>query len=311
MDKKQTFEEAKKYCNILENTIASNKKKKRENRGHLIFNKSSNAIIVAISTFTFSVAFGILLTGYFKMPSYYGIPIANVGSIFVSFVIPKILHSIFMHSKGKLGRGYAKMELDTMFVAMKDHFRKNYKDILNADSYKEVSLDVLEDFVKQTYICAENYKSDLDKYVGKKIYDRNVADFKKIVRLLHSKKNETKALKQIDKIVKENQKFTKPWCDLYNKCGSIAYNLYKKTNAMNTDYEIPNQYDFVADYDYLTVKLTNYLNENKTAVEITKNLTFETESSKNSEVKIQNSSVEKLKKYLNEKIESNEELMEK
>ena len=312
MNKEILLEKEKRYFQIIENTVRANKKNKKKNTGHFLFNKSNNPFLIAISTFTLTVLFSIGLTVLINLSVYIAVPVATATGIFLSYGLPKILHAIFIRSKGKLGRGYAKMELDSMFAIMQKFFGKLYAKMLHADFADDVSEEELNDFVGRTNICAKNYKSDLDKYVGKRIYKRNLRDYKKIMKIVNNSKNESKSKVKIDKIIRKNEKFTKPWCDLYNKCGKIAQNLFLKTNEMNDKYKVPDKSYFMADYDYLVKKVSKTLKQSSPAVEVEKNVTFENDEQKKQKVKnhTKNPKIEKLKKYFEDKLKTNDDILE-
>lgn len=275
MNKRDVFLKAKNYCNVLKNTIVSNKKKKKENAGHLIFKKSDNGILVGLSTFAISIGLGFLLCGVKGLAANIGLPVATGSAVAVSFVLPKTIRALLMKSKGRFGRGYAKMELDDMFIAMNEEFKKIYKDLLVAENENEVSNEELKSFVKQTYYCAQNYKHDLDKYVGKKIYEINKKDYNKLVSLIKNKSPEQFNTKKINKILESNKKKVESWCELFNKCGAVSKKLFEFSADMNPNFEIPSDNSFVADKDFVNKKFNKYLKDNKIAIQVKKDISFE------------------------------------
>ena len=308
MKKAELYEKAKKYYDILNNTVKSNKQKRSENAGHAIFDKGSHPAVVATSAITVSIGLGIALYALAGLPSYVAISVGAASAFAESYVLPKIVHQAILHGKGKFARGYAKMELDNYFVAFKDYVKQYQKDFLKSSMPDEVSMSDLEDFAQMFENCSVNYKTTLDKLVGKTIFKRNQADLKRISKILKSSKDEQKSAKKIENIINKNQKFTKPWCDLYNKCGDIAKNLYASCKDLNPNFQVPAEHNFRADYDFVQKKVDTYLRK-ENYVEVSNSVTFaEAESTlaKSATTKAI-SKYDKIRAYLEKKEAKNED----
>ena len=259
MDKKKQYEKTMKYYNMLLATIEKNKRERKKVAGHAIFNLSTNPIWDSITLFGLTVGLSFVFGLLTKIPTYLAIPVAAASAITTSMLIPMALHKVFMHSKHKIGRGYAKMELDSYFDALKSYTKENIKNLINSKSADDVTERDLDVFASGFGNVTENYKKTLDKYVGKKIYKQVETDYKKIQKLLSQEKNQEKNRQKIEKIIERNEKLMTPWCELYNTCGQTAKNLYNGAHDLDNDFEILPDNKFVADKELLRKKVNNLI----------------------------------------------------
>lgn len=268
MDKEKQYEKTMKYYKMLLATIEKNKKEKKHQPGHLIFNLSSNPIWDGVSTFAITIGLSFVLAIFAKLPAYFAIPIAGASACTTGMLIPLALHKIFMHSKHKIGRGYAKMELDSYFDSLKGYTKENLKNLINSKSHDDVTEAELEAFANVFGNVTENYKTTLDKYVGKKIYNKVKTDYNKVEKLLAKQTNQEKNRQKIQKIIERNEKALEPWCELYNTCGKTAKNLYEGAHNLNESFEILPDNKFVADNKLLRKKVNQLVMKNAPAKQV-------------------------------------------
>ena len=260
--KEELFRKAKQHYNYVEETIKENKKKRKKTRGHLIHNKYESVGLGSVTTTSYSVGFAAILLFIAKLPLGLAIAAGCLGGFVCSFVIPRIIHfSILKGAKGKLGRGYAKLEVDNHFKVMKWFYKKYYKDIVKAKSSDDVSLSDLQSFAKQISIFAYNGKHNLDDNICKKVTKRNKKDLDKIANLTRTMGNRRVLEKKVQKIIEKNNKFTKPWCEVYNECASQFRDLYLQAHDMDSSIRVPENYEFGLNYQALQNMVANHVDK--------------------------------------------------
>lgn len=262
MTKSEQFKSIKKYCQDLEKIIGNIKSENKKVVGNKSFGLHDNAPFIITTLMLTFAGVGALLTLVAKLPIFIACPVAIVSGVGLSFGLPNLIHQLTLKGNSKKSRGYAKLEIDSLFNVMKEVFSKNHKRILNAESAEELSQEEIDAFIKQAGIYAENYKYFLGKYVGERIYKRNEADYKKIKKLYetlnYSNKYET--LSKMEKIVLKNNEYNKPWCDIYNSCGETSKQLYSITKSICEDLQIPVDKKFQADYKYINKRIEKEFN---------------------------------------------------
>lgn len=299
MTKSEVYDKAKLYYNVTGNTIEKRKLAKKTIPGHILFDKSSSPLLVGVSTFVIDLALSIILTSIVKWPVYAGIPSSTGIALFSTLVVPKLIHKFITMGRSKLSRGYCKMEMDKYFVALKEFVDKNLKGFVRSDSYKKVSDEELLLFVDLFCNCTENYKSQLSKLIGKRIYKRNERDFKRIVKLINTSQHTDNLSKKIEKIISKNEKINQPWCELYNECGETAQKLYNAAKEMGGKIVIPKESSFKADYEYLGKRVGMLLGKAREPQELKNNLVLYNNKKKVTIINIPNA--EKVRKYFENK----------
>ena len=262
MTKAEQFRSIKKYYQDLNKIIDNTKSEKKSITGKKSFGLHDNVPFLITSLMFSFAGVGALLTLVTKLPAFIACPVAIVSSIGFSLGLPNLIHHLILKANSKKSRGYAKLEIDSLFNVMKEIYSKNYKRIINAESAEELSQEEIDSFVKQAGIYAENYKYFLGKYVGERIFKKNQDDYKKI-KNLYSNMNSTnkyQTLSKIEKIVLKNNQYNKPWCELYNSCGRISKKLYNITKPVCESLQIPADKKFEADYKYINKKIEKELN---------------------------------------------------
>ena len=270
MDKITQYEKTMRYYKILLNTVNKNKKEKKYLTGNKLFGLSTKPVYVGISNFVLTVGLSVVFTVLAKLPVYYSLPAGAAGSITASVVMPLAIRQLFFHSKSKIGRGYAKMELDTYFTSIKDYIKEYMKNLANSESYEDVSEEDLENFAFVFNNITQNYKTALDKYVGKKIYTKTQKDYKRIQHLLNLEKNQEKNKIKVEKIIKRSEKVLSPWCELYNACGKTAKNLYNGAHDLDASVEMLPDNKFEADSHLLRKMVERYVATKAAAKEVKK-----------------------------------------
>lgn len=260
--KEELFKKAKEHINYLEQEIEQNKQDRKKQRGHLFHNKYESIPLGSSTTIGYSIGLSALLLFVAKIPLGIAIAAGCLGGFVGSFVVPRIIHySILKFAKGKLGRGYAKLEVDNHFKVMKWFYKKYYQNLLRAKSSDEVSNSELQAFANQVHIFAENGKYNLDQGICKKITKRNKKDLLKIENLSNKIANREVLEKKVQKIIEKNNKFTKPWCEVYNSCALKMRDLYIQANKMDSSLEIPKDYEFGLNYQALQNMVAKHINK--------------------------------------------------
>lgn len=274
MTKKEVLDEAKLYYKKIVNTKNDHKAESKKSAGHLTFNIRNNVFAKSLLFLLGFSGIGALLTIIFKAPIFIALPSSILSGTFLGLGLTNLSHVLTLKSKGKKARGYAKMELDSYFSVMQNFYDKNFKKIITSNNENEISKEDLQNFIDQSYSFAKNYQNDMNKIIGKKILDRNKKDYKKIKNLSSKidKTNKETVAKKINKIIQKNNKFTEPWCELYNNCGKVAKNLFLSTNKMNDKYNMPSDAQFYMDPCYLNKKVSQNLNIKYTSTATCKNL---------------------------------------
>lgn len=261
--KEELFKKAKEHLNYLDQVLKENKKERRKQRGHLIHNKYDNLFLGPTSFVVAAIGIAALFLLYLRFPLGLSISIGCSTSFLGTFILPRIIHfSILKFAKGKLGRGYAKLEVDNHLKVMKGFYKKYYSNLIKAKSSEHVSDSELKAFSRQIAIFAKNGKENLDKGICKKIVNRNKKDLHKI-ELLAQKYSDNRALleEKVNKIVKKNNKFTKPWCEVYNKCAARFRDFYHQANSINENIIVPDDREFGLNYQGLQNMIANHVDK--------------------------------------------------
>ena len=118
--KEELFKKAKEHLNYLEQALKENKKERRKQRGHLIHNIYDNVPLNSLVLLGVSVGLTALFLFIARIPLGLAVAAGCLSGFVTSFVVPRIIHfSILKFAKGKLGRGYAKLEVDYHLKVMK------------------------------------------------------------------------------------------------------------------------------------------------------------------------------------------------
>ena len=243
--KEEQFRKAKEHLKYLDDVLAQNKKDRKKQRGHLFHNQYDNVPLGSAEMILYSVGLTALFLLGVKLPLGLAIAAGCLGGFIGSFVVPRAIHfSILKFAKGKLGRGYAKLEVDNHFSVMKWFYKKYFPKLYKAKSSDEVSRTELNAFARQIHVFAENGKTNLDKNIFKKITKRNKSDLQKIAKLNQRMTNREALQKKVDRIIEKNNKFTKPWCEVYNSCAAKMRDLYVQAHEIDNDLSIPKDYEF-------------------------------------------------------------------
>ncbi len=257
MTKKEQFDRIKNYCLELEKTIRKNKQSKKITYGHKTFGLSDNIPFIMTTLILSFAGMGAALSLLAHLPIYIACPASVLTAFGTSIGLPKLIHHLTLKGKGKKARGYAKLEMDSFFLIMKDFYSKSYKHLMKAQSAEEFSQQEIDAFIEQAITYADNYKYYMGKYIGERIFKRNEEDYKKIKKLHDSMNfsNKYQTLAKIEKIVLKNNKFTESWCDLYNTCGRVSKDLYELTKTIYPDLRIPVDKKFMADMKFLNKRV--------------------------------------------------------
>ena len=213
-----------------------------------------------------------LFGGYFALPLFgiaTGLPAAAIVISFgvvgfvAGFFLPKLIHKICINLKGKFGRKYAK---NYVYNGVHNHYVYNLicnKEVVKAERTSKIPQDKFKDFVKYAKSFPTSYKYDLDECMGNKIAKRHKKDFNKISKLLNSGDVYSQRTQdKINKIIEKNEKFVKPWCDLYNECGEYGIKFEEHARDFNKDMP-PIVYNrFKADVGFLRKKVNRYIKQN-------------------------------------------------
>ena len=260
--KEELFKKAKEHLNYLDNVLEQNKKDRKKQRGHLIHNKYDNVALGTMSLVAESVGLTALFLFVARIPLGLAISAGCLAGFVGSFVVPRVIHfSILKFAKGKLGRGYAQLEVDNHLRVMKWFYKKHYSNLMKAKNSDQVSNTELNAFAKQIAIFAENGKENLDKNICKKIANRNKKDLLKIANLANKISNRAVLEKKVNKIIEKNNKFTKPWCEVYNKCAAEFRDFYVQAHNMDESIDIPKDYEFGLNPQALQNMVANHVDK--------------------------------------------------
>ena len=260
----EKFLNAKKHLNYVEETIKKNKAERKKQKGHLIHNQYDNVPLEIITHFVCSVGISALIFLFLKLPLGIAIAIGCSCGLMVSFVIPRIIHhSLVRFAKGKLGRGYAKLEQDYLYTVMKWCYKKRHKNLFKAKDSRQVSEAELKSFAKQAAVFAQNAKYDMDKNIYNKIarrYNKDRLKIKALQKKLQHKNNDL-FKKKVQKIVEKNSKFSEPWRKLYNECGAMVKELYVQANSLDNSFEILEDKEYCMSKNMLKTFVANKVDE--------------------------------------------------
>lgn len=260
MTKKEVWEKAKEYYKTVVYTKNDHNKTNKENKRSSCYRLYTLTNSIAFSTFinilclASSVALSLFV---FKINFYWG-ALAGIGTgVLTSIIMPIIIKFLVLRSKRKKYTGFVKMEMDTYFEVMDQFFKSNFKNLVYSTSENDVSKEELEDFINQTKIFADNYKTSLDKYVLSKVNKINKSHYNAIEKLnKHKSRYSAETFnKKINKIIEKNNKHVAPWCKLYNNCGNVCKNLYLRTTQMNSNISMPDENVFKVDPCWLNKKV--------------------------------------------------------
>ena len=135
--KEELFRKCKAHISYIEQKIKQNKKEKHNYRGHLIHNACYNPALAAFLALSIAAGTTILLAFFQIIHLAFCLSIGCAVGFLGAFFIPRIIHSsILRFAKGKLGRGYAKLEVDDDINNMKLDYKDFYKNVCKAKRQK-------------------------------------------------------------------------------------------------------------------------------------------------------------------------------
>lgn len=257
MTKKEVWEKAKEYYKTVINTKNNYKQENKKTVKHGLYKYTNSTAILTIVNFLSLIGVTALSVLVFKANIALGVFASILSGAFLSIILPSIIKPLALKSKNKKYSGFAKMELDSFFEVMDQYIKSNYKNLINSKNENEVDKEELENFIEQTKIFADNYKNAMNKFVLNKITNINQKDYEEIKKLNQNKYKYSDEVfsKKINNIIEKNNKNVAPWCELYNNCGIVYKNLYKRTNQMNNNIPMPDEKTFSVDPCFLNKQI--------------------------------------------------------
>ena len=168
---------------------------------------------------TFFVGLGFLFTQVVNIGNFALIATFLLTPV-LAYGIPQLFHLLRGKFNGKLGRVTVEEDVTDYLITFKNLMKeKLFKKILkNRKNIDKLTEDDVEELKRRLDNVTYNAAVKLDELTLKRISSRKNRDMKKINKLLqnYSHKNEARITAKINKIIERNDKFVKPWADLYD-----------------------------------------------------------------------------------------------
>src|SRR5574344_1796874 len=127
--------EQKKFYEILERTIAKNKKEAFHTRGNSVFGLHENLPFLGIMFGLIGAGIGVPLYLYTTFPTdffiFYCMTVV-LAPFSVVATIPNLLSKLFAKGTGKLANGYAKLDMFFNLASLKWNYKKFCKEVINS-----------------------------------------------------------------------------------------------------------------------------------------------------------------------------------
>ncbi len=196
--------------------------------------------------------YGMFKAGLFYI--YAGVASLVAGAVIANGV-PALFTKFARKRKGKLGRAFARLEVNYFAKSALDYYKKHYPSLMSAKNISQISQNEFDDFVKTNYTIAKNCGKNNDKYIWNVINNRNKKDFNKIAKIAEGGNSKSNMAK-INKIVRKNKKAVEPWCELYNQSNQLTKQFFDYTNKINpTAYPKPDWLSYNASSEVLQAKI--------------------------------------------------------
>lgn len=250
MATQKDFEETLKFVD----SIKEEAKKRKKLPWHRTYWARYNPAYIIFGTTACILAgwYGMFKAGLFYI--YAGVASLVAGAVIANGV-PAIFTKFARKQKGKLGRAFARLEVNYFAKSALDYFKKHYPNLMSAKDIGQISQNEFDDFVKTNYTIAKNCGKNNDKYIWDVINKRNKKDFNKIAKLAENGSSKSNMAK-IKKILRKNKKAVGPWCELYNQSNQLTKQFFDYANKIDPiAYPEPDWLSYNASSEVLQAKI--------------------------------------------------------